>query len=122
MDLSWHIPDLTHPDIPALDLIEIILGHGKSSRLYTGLKMDKNLVRSIDAGTYSMADPGLFSIESTLNPENMESALETIAREIIKITSGPIAESELSRAKKIAEADMSLTFFPQRCMCVPLRS
>jgi zinc protease len=104
LDMSWHIPSLTHPHSPALDLLEIILGQGKSSRLYTSLKMERNLVRSIDAGSYPMADPGLFSVESTLNSENIKSALETIAGEITRITREPVAETELSKAKKIAES------------------
>jgi zinc protease len=104
LDMSWHIPSITHPHTPALDLLETILGQGKSSRLYTSLKMERNLVRSIDAGSYSMADPGLFSVESTLNPENIKSALETIAGEINRITREPVTEQELSKAKKIAES------------------
>jgi zinc protease len=105
LDISWHIPSLTHPHTPALDLLEIILGQGKSSRLYTKLKMERNLVRSIDAGAYPMADPGLFSVESTLNSENIKSAIETIAGEITRITREPVAETELSKAKKIAESE-----------------
>ncbi|MBW2022736.1 MAG: insulinase family protein, partial [Deltaproteobacteria bacterium] len=31
VDISWHIPALSHPDTAALDVMEIILGHGKSS-------------------------------------------------------------------------------------------
>ena len=32
--LVWHVPELTHPDVPALDLLSTILGDGRSSRLY----------------------------------------------------------------------------------------
>src|SRR4051812_46812609 len=32
--LAWHVPEITHPDVPALDLLSIILGEGRSSRLY----------------------------------------------------------------------------------------
>ena len=32
--LAWHIPEITHPDVPALDLLSTILGDGRSSRLY----------------------------------------------------------------------------------------
>src|SRR5690349_509899 len=31
---SWHIPDIRHPDIPALDVLATLLGNGRSSRLY----------------------------------------------------------------------------------------
>src|SRR6185503_43332 len=32
--LAWHIPELTHPDVPAIDLLSGVLGEGRSSRLY----------------------------------------------------------------------------------------
>src|SRR2546428_4055017 len=34
LSLAWHIPEITHPDVPALDLLSTILGEGRSSRLY----------------------------------------------------------------------------------------
>ena len=105
LDISWHIPPLTHKDMPALDLMEIILGRGKSSRLYRSLKMEKNLVYHIDAGAYALQDPGLFSIEATLSPEKLGPTLETIAEEISKIALDPLNDLDLSRAKTIAEAD-----------------
>src|SRR2546430_5686903 len=34
LSLAWHIPEVTNPDVPALDLLSTILGDGRSSRLY----------------------------------------------------------------------------------------
>jgi zinc protease len=104
LDMSWHIPPLTHQDMPALDLLEITLGHGKSSRLYRTLKMEKNLVYRIDAGAYALQDPGLFSVDATLSPDKLSSALEAIAEEIGKIALEPLNDLDLSRAKTMAEA------------------
>ena len=33
LSLAWHIPAVTNPDVPALDLLSMILGEGRSSRL-----------------------------------------------------------------------------------------
>ncbi len=33
LSLAWHIPEVTNPDVPALDLLSTILGDGRSSRL-----------------------------------------------------------------------------------------
>ena len=38
LSLAWHIPEITHPDVPALDLLSTILGDGRSSRLYRQLR------------------------------------------------------------------------------------
>jgi len=105
MNLCWHIPALTNPDMYPLDILEILLGHGKSSRLYKGLKMDANLVHDFDAGAYGLADPGLFSIDATLSPDRLNSALEAIGNEIRKLASEPISEAELKKAETIVEAD-----------------
>ena len=105
MDMSWHVPPLSHHDTPALDLLGVIMGQGRSSRLYNRLRMETNLVRSIGSGVYSMADSGLFSIESTLSPGNLNETIESIAREVAGIRRGPVSEAELSKAKSMAEAD-----------------
>src|SRR5438132_2302743 len=34
LSLAWHIPEVSHPDVPALDLLSTILGEGRSSRCY----------------------------------------------------------------------------------------
>ena len=105
LNMLWHIPSLTHEDIYPLDILEVILGHGKSSRLYSRLKMKANLVYGVGAGTYALADPGLFAINASLSPEKLDSALKAIGREISRITEQPVAESELARAKTVAEAN-----------------
>lgn len=105
MDLCWHIPALTHPDMYALDVLEIILGHGKSSRLYKALKMKANLVHDFGAGAYALADPGLFSIEATLSPDMLNRSLEALAQEIRKLACKPVSQAELEKAKTIVEAD-----------------
>ncbi|EFK11497.1 peptidase M16 inactive domain protein [delta proteobacterium NaphS2] len=104
LDICWHIPALTHKDIYALDVLESILGDGKSSRLYTGLKMDANLVYHVSANTYALADPGLFSVDATLKPEKLKEALAAIGKEISRVARTPVDPSELDKAKTTAEA------------------
>lgn len=104
LDISAHIPAVTHDDIPAIDILDAILGMGRSSRLYDRLKMKNNLVRVVNTGAYSMMDHGLFSVECRMNEENIESVIRSIAEELKMITEEPVAESELIKAKRTAEA------------------
>ena len=46
---AWHIPDMLHPDIHALDVLSILLGHGESSRLSRGIKHGRRLVNDVYA-------------------------------------------------------------------------
>ena len=105
LNLSWHIPSLRHPHIPALDVMEIILGSGKSSRLYKRLRMDNSLSYSVHTSAYSLTDPGIFIVNSTLNHGNLDTVLENIAAEITRISNEPVTGEELERAKRLVEAD-----------------
>ena len=60
--ICWHIPELRHPDVPILDVLAVILGSGRSSRLYQQVREKQGLVNSIDAWTYSPGNPGLFGL------------------------------------------------------------
>ena len=49
---AWHIPDVRHPDMPALDILAALLGNGRSSRLFREVRERQGLVTSADAWTY----------------------------------------------------------------------
>ena len=43
--MAWHIPEVTSPDVPALDLLSTILGDGRSSRLYRRVRRQRPVGR-----------------------------------------------------------------------------
>src|SRR5438874_8984619 len=49
LSLAWHIPEVTNPDVPALDLLSTILGDGRSSRLYRRVREEAGLAFRISA-------------------------------------------------------------------------
>ena len=68
--LAWHIPEITHPDVPAIDLLSTILGDGRSSRLYRRVREEAGLAFGVSAFSYTPGDPGLLGIDATLEPEH----------------------------------------------------
>src|SRR4051812_15670799 len=46
---AWHIPELSHPDVPVLDVLAAVLGNGRSSRLFQEVREKQALVHSVDA-------------------------------------------------------------------------
>jgi len=34
LHFAWHIPEMRHPDVPLLDVLSVLLGNGRSSRLF----------------------------------------------------------------------------------------
>lgn len=102
LHMAWHVPDVTHPDIPALDLLAAVLGQGRSSRLYRRLREKDRLVHSIDAWTYSPAEPGLFGVDAILDCGNREAAQKVIEAEFDLIRREGVRPEELEKARRIA--------------------
>jgi len=86
-------------DSYALDLAALILGGGRSSRLYQDLKEKKNLVSSIDAGHMSMRDDSVFYVDFNIEPQNSETLKKEVIAEIAKLREEKVSEEELQRAK-----------------------
>jgi zinc protease len=98
--LAWHIPELTHPDVPALDLLSGILGDGRSSRLYRRVREEAGLAYSVSAFSYTPGDPGLLGIDATVDPKNREAAQELILRLVDEVKQAGVTAEELMKAKK----------------------
>lgn len=98
--IAWHIPELRHPDVPVLDILAAILGHGRSSRLYQQVRESLGLVHSVDAWTYSPGAPGLFGLSATADPDKFIAARDAIVEEIQKIKNSLVNPQELSKAVK----------------------
>jgi zinc protease len=102
LSLAWHIPEITHPDVPALDVLSTILGDGRSSRLYRRLREETGLAYGVSAFSYTPGDPGLLGIDATVEPSDRDAARDAILEIVGNLKeSGPTTE-ELAKAKKIS--------------------
>jgi zinc protease len=97
---AWHIPDLRHHDVPALDVLAALLGNGRSSRLYQEVREKKALVHTADAWTYSPGAPGLFGMSAMVDPDNFDKAREAMLAEADKMKSSLVPAQELGKAVK----------------------
>lgn len=98
--LAWHIPAISDPDVPALDVLAIIAGQGRSCRLYREVRQKKGLVHTIMAGAYTPGYPGIFEIEATADPDKRDAAIAAVASEMARFASEPVAEDECRKAVK----------------------
>ncbi len=96
--IGFHIPDCSHPDVPALDILASVLGSDKSSRLVGRLEDERQLAIHIDAFSYTPYFQGIFGVSATTTPDKME-ALKTAVFEEIKKISGDdkVSKDELKR-------------------------
>jgi len=102
LSLAWHIPEITHPDVPALDLLSTILGDGRSSRLYRRVREEAGLAFGLSAFSYTPGQPGILGIDATTEPENRAAAQQLILQIIEEVKASGVTSEELAKAKKIS--------------------
>ena len=85
-----------------LEIANIILGEGQSSRLYQNLieKADEHIFNVVASDYYSFRDGGNFFVQANFKPEKKEEALKLIENELANLIAKPITEAELLKAKK----------------------
>src|SRR5437773_10443660 len=99
LSLAWHIPEITNPDGPALDLLSTIVGEGRSSRLYLRVREQAGLAFSVSAFSYTPGDPGLLGIDATVDPKKREAAEQLALRIVDEAKSIGVTADGLEKAK-----------------------
>ncbi|HEY0381623.1 MAG TPA: pitrilysin family protein [Candidatus Elarobacter sp.] len=97
---AYHIPGASHADVPALEVLETLLGFGRSSRLYTALVYDKQVATSATAGADLREHPGLFGLRVTCaRGVSLADARAALASELDRVRAAPPDHAELMRAR-----------------------
>jgi zinc protease len=97
---AWHIPEMRHPDVPALDVLAALLGHGRSSRLYQEVREKQGVAHHVDAWTYSPGNPGLLGVSAVMDAEQFSATRDAVLAEVEKVKAAPVSAAELSKAVK----------------------
>jgi len=102
--VAYRGPAANSPDFYALDLLSMILGSGRTSRLYQNL-VEKQIASAADASAPSMRDAFLVYLSATarpgVTPEKLEEAL---LAEVERAKTSLVSDAELARAKSQTEA------------------
>ncbi|HEV2393093.1 MAG TPA: pitrilysin family protein [Verrucomicrobiae bacterium] len=98
--LAWHIPELRHADVPLLDVLAVLLGNGRSSRLYQQVRERKGLAHSVDSWTYNPGEIGLFGLSATMDADKFPGAREAMLEEVERMKETPVPAEELTKAVK----------------------
>lgn len=105
LHLGWRTPGTLHQDTPMLDLLAVVLGQGRASRLYRRVR-DAGRVTSIGAYNYTPTEIGVFAVRAELPPEDTEGALTVAWRQITDVRRNGVGSKELRRAANMLEARM----------------
>lgn len=102
---GFHIPGLGQEDSYALDVLSVILGSGKSSRLYRRVKDEQGLARSASAYALTPKWPGLFTLAATVDGADPARTTEAMLAETYRLRREPPTAEEVRKAQRNLEAD-----------------
>ncbi len=98
---------LHHPRRFTLDLLNVILGEGMSSRLFTEIRDRLGLAYSIHSYVDHFLDSGSVTIYAGVESKNLKAVIKAILEQLYQLTE-IVPESELSKAKELAKGRLVL--------------
>jgi zinc protease len=99
--VAFKIPGINSQDSPIFEAIQGLLTEGKNGRLNRALT-DAGIAASVDSGSLSHRDPGLFLIEVDLQKGKSALLAESVLmRELERLKLKPVSQEELKRATNV---------------------
>ncbi|MEJ2200055.1 MAG: pitrilysin family protein [Desulfuromonadaceae bacterium] len=107
LSIAFHKPTLPSRADYVFDLIDMVLGQGRTSRLYQSIVVEKQLAVSIStSGAPGGRYPNLFVISATPRyPHTVAEVEQAIYVELEKLASEPVTEEELVRSRNRLATD-----------------
>ncbi|MFC2021217.1 M16 family metallopeptidase [Chloroflexota bacterium] len=98
---------LLDPKRYTLSLLNVILGEGMSSRLFTEIRDKLGLAYSIHSYLDHFLDSGSVTVYAGVEPRNLPLAIKVVAEQL-SLLKEPIPESELFKAKELSKGRLLL--------------
>ncbi|HEY9621187.1 MAG TPA: pitrilysin family protein [Crinalium sp.] len=109
LQVVYPLPDIQHPDVPAIDLMDMILTGGRSSRLYQAL-VESGLASSVSAYPSELIEPGWYEMSITAAPgKDLSQIDQTLQQALSGLRQSPVSQEELDRAKTQLRASFILS-------------
>jgi len=107
--LSLALPGLSlfHPKRFTLDLLNVILGGGMGSRLFTEIRDKLGLAYSIHSYVEHFLDSGSVTVSAGVEPKNLLTVIKAILEQL-SLLREIVPESELSKAKELSKGRLLL--------------
>ncbi|HXU83481.1 MAG TPA: pitrilysin family protein [Polyangia bacterium] len=102
---GFRTPAIGHADIPALDLLAVILGQGDSSRLNLEVVRNRQLATTASSYVFSARDPGLLVVGVSMPPGRIDEASRAVLDEILRLGREEVGAQELAKARTMLESD-----------------
>ncbi|MEA2021321.1 MAG: pitrilysin family protein [Candidatus Caldatribacteriota bacterium] len=97
-----------HPDRYSVDLLDIILGSGLSSRLFQEIRVKRSMAYDVHSYVQYFNDIGSFNIYAGVDSDRLKESIKVILEELRKIRENDLPEEELIKAKEMYKGALSL--------------
>lgn len=98
---------LLHPGRFILDLLNVILGEGMSSRLFSEIRDKLGLAYSIHSYVEHLLDTGSVTVSASVEPKTLTVAIKAILEQLSCLKE-KVPEAELSKAKEMSKGRLLL--------------
>ena len=101
--MGWRTPGTLHIDTPALDLLAMVLGAGRASRLYRAVR-ERKLASAVSAYDYTPTELGVFVVHAETPPATAREAAIATWDQLRRARDEGLGDYELTRAKRLYES------------------
>jgi len=101
-------PSYFDPSRHVLDILNVVLGEGMSSRLFLELRERRGLVYDVHSFVTRFADSGALCMGLACEPAQAPAALEAAIVELRRLAEHPIDADELTKAREYAKGRLLL--------------
>jgi predicted Zn-dependent peptidase len=106
LSLGARTTNSSNPDVAALDVLNVVLGIGASSRLFIELREKLALTYSIGSSQTDGLDFGYLGIDCALKQKHVEEAERLILKQLSKLRDEKVPEAELTKGKDMILGDV----------------
>ncbi|MCS7001773.1 MAG: insulinase family protein, partial [Dehalococcoidia bacterium] len=108
--------DQSHPDQFALDVLNIILGEGMSSRLFIELRENRGLCYDVNSYAPRFRDTGALTVSAGVDPKRVDDAVRAIIEELWRFRTAPVSSRELQKAKDLVKGRLLMRMEDSRAV------
>jgi predicted Zn-dependent peptidase len=110
-------PSYLDPDRFAVDIVNVVLGEGMSSRLFLELRERRGLVYDVHSFVSRLSDSGVLGISFGAEPRHAATALKAAVHELRRMADEPVGDAELTKAREYAKGRLLLHLEGTSALC-----
>jgi predicted Zn-dependent peptidase len=107
--LGFRTFPIKHKDNVKIKVLEAVLGHGMSSRLFKRLRDEMGICYYVRSGNSPYLDRGYFAVTSGLSKDRVEEGIKAILEEVNRLKKELVSKEELEKAKEVLVGNMYLS-------------